>query len=83
MDGDLLGIGAEVVEAAFVVQVAIDIITDEALYVGVGVGAVAAAIDIAADAGVNTDGIAAVHTPCHVVTAIDGVDVAAADEDAG
>ena len=84
VDGDLLGIGTEVVHAhVFVIQVAIDIITDEVGVVGVGVGAVAAAIDITADAGVNTDGIAAIHTSCHVVTAIDGVDVAAANEDAG
>ena len=84
VDGNLLGIGTEVVDAhVFVVQVAIDIITDEVGVVGVGVGAIAATIDIAADAGVNTDGIAAIHTSCHVVTAIDGVDVAAANEDAG
>ena len=47
------------------------------MVVGIGVCAVAAAEDIASDAGVHTQGVTAIDTACDVIAAIDIIDVTA------
>ena len=93
LDGHLLGIGTDAVQgfdrggcaflALRVDEIAVDIVVHHVRHVSVGIGAIAAAIHIAADAGTNTDGIAEVDLASHVVTAVHIVDVAALYDEAG
>ena len=55
-------------------------IFQEGTVVGIGIRAVAATIDVAPDAGIDTHGIAAEDLARDVVTAIDVVDIAVANQ---
>ena len=84
----LLGIRAEGVEGfrrtvGLVIEVTVDIVVHQGGVVGVGVRAVAAAIDIATDARADTHGITAIDLTRHVVAAIDIVDITAFHEHTG
>ena len=70
-DRHLLGVGAVVVEVSYVfskVQVSVFLVI--LLHIRVGIGTVAAAVDVALDGGIDADGIAAIHYASDVVTAI-------------
>ena len=86
-DRYLLGIravGVEGIRAVLgIVEVAVDIVALETIIVGVGVSTVAAAVDVAADGGVDTNGITAIDRTRDVVTAIHIVDIATTHEQAG
>ena len=66
-----------------VVEVAPDEVALHGGVVGIGVGAVAAAVDIAADAGIDTHGVATAYVAGDVVATIYIGDVAAAHEHTG
>ena len=81
-DGCLLGDGPVVVESLYrclaawiVVEVAIDIVAYQFGIVCIGIGSVAAALDIATDTGVDSYGTAAIYFSGYIVAAKDVVDV--------
>ena len=88
-NGYLLGIRTEVVKrvygtAAFViVEVSPDDVVFQHRVVGVGVGTIAATVNISADAGVHTYGITEIHLAGDVIAAIHILYVAAAHQYTG
>ena len=78
VDGHLLSSGTEGVEGLDgglasgdrIVQVAIDGVVLQRNIVGIGIGTIAAAIDIAINGRIDADGVAAGHTARDVVAAI-------------
>ena len=85
-----LSIGAEVVEGlnrCFSCNLIIVVAKEQAVFqvwiIGIGIRAVTAAIDAAANAGIDTHGIAAIDLSCDIVTTIDVVDVTATNQHTG
>ena len=78
VDGHLLGSGTEGVECLYgghavgdgIVEVAIDGVVLQLSIVGIGIGAVAPAVDVAINGRIDADGVAAGHTARDVVAAI-------------
>ena len=79
----LLGIGTEVVERLYgsfalghlIVQIAVGRVVLQGGVVGIGIGTVTTAVDVATDTGIDTHGITAIDMSCDIITAIDVVNI--------
>ena len=89
--GHLLGIRTKVVESLNrglairdgVIEVAIGLVVSKGWVVGIGIGAIATAIHVAAHAGVDTNGTAAIDSASDVVAAIHVIYITSAHEHSG